>query len=430
MGGARPVSAGERIGAIDTLRGVAVLGILVMNIYAFAMPFIAYMNPLAMGGLEWYNLGTWFVTHVFFDQKFLTIFALLFGAGLVIMWERANARGTPLGPIYFRRQLWLLVIGAVHGYLLWFGDILFSYAVMGMLVYFLRSLRPNTLIFIACCMLPIGPLVSFGGALYVEELQGEIAEIDALIEVGRELDEEQTAKKEEWDSIASFVAPSEEDVQEELSTYRNGYLGIVAYRAPLVATMQSQNTIFFMLWRVAALMLIGMAFMKLGILSGKRDAHWYRRMMITGYGLGLPVVIAGSLNLYAHEFDGIYMMRIGLLPNYVGSVLVSFGHVALVMLFVKAGRWPSLMARFAAVGRMALTNYLLHSVVMTTIFYGYGLGLFGEVPRLKQMAFVVALLAVQLWLCPIWLRVFRFGPAEWLWRSLSYARVQPMRRGA
>ena len=111
----QPVLAAERITSIDTLRGVAVLGILVMNIYGFAMPFVAYQNPLAMGGTEWYNLGTWFFTHILFDQKFMTIFSLLFGAGLILMTDRAEARGVDNTATWYRRSFWLLIIGALHG---------------------------------------------------------------------------------------------------------------------------------------------------------------------------------------------------------------------------------------------------------------------------------------------------------------------------
>ena len=424
----RPVSGGERITAIDTLRGVAVLGILVMNIYAFAMPFPAYNNPLLLGGLEWYNLGTWFFTHVFFDQKFMTIFSLLFGGGLVIMHERALARGARFGRIYYRRQLWLLMIGAAHGYLLWVGDILFHYALMGMLIYLFRELRPKTLIVITCLLLPIAPLLSFGTSVYLEELKSEVAAIEVLLEAGEELDDEQKAVKEEWDEMAQFLAPGEKELREDLDAYRGDYAGIVAFRAPMVFIMQTQGTFFFILWRVGGLMLLGMALMKLGILSGKRDSGFYRKMLLLGYGLGLPIVLFSAVALNAHQWDGIYQYRIGTVPNYVGSILVAFGHIAAVMLVVKNGVGPGLMARFTAVGRMALTNYLMHSLVLTTIFYGYGLELYGEIPRFWQMGFVIGLLAFQLWLSPAWLKRYRFGPVEWLWRSLTYWQSQPMRR--
>jgi len=428
IGAAVPVSAAERITAIDTLRGVAVLGILVMNIYAFAMPFQAYMSPLPMGGTEWYNLGTWFFTHIFFDQKFLTIFALLFGAGLVIMWERAEERGAKPGRTWYRRQSWLLVIGAIHGYLIWWGDILFHYALMGMFVYLFRKWRPKGLVILACCMLPVALVFSYGGSYYMEDLRTQGIEMSAQADAGEELSEEQQAILEQWETMQPFMDPTPEALQKDVDTHLGGYAGIVAYRAPTVASMQLQNTFAFAIWRIAGLMILGMAFMKLGILSGRRDAGFYRRMALLGYGLGLPIMIFSAMNSWAHGFEPLYMFRIGMAPNYVGSILVSFGHIALVMLIVKSGAWPWLMARFAAVGQMALTNYLMHSIVMTTIFYGYGLGLYGSVPRFAQMGFVVAMIGFQLWFSPVWLAGHRFGPAEWLWRSLTYGRRQPMRR--
>lgn len=423
-----PVPGTERITAIDTLRGVAVLGILVMNIYAFAMPFMAYNNPLMLGGLEWYNLGTWFVTHIFFDQKFMTIFSLLFGGGLIIMWERATARAAGFGPIYFRRQFWLLVIGAVHAYFIWFGDILFHYALMGMFVFFFRRWRPTTLILVACLMLPIAPLLSFGSSVYIAKIGEQAAAVEAVIEAGEIPDEEQLAVKEEWDELAPFIAPGQKELEKDLEVHRGAYRDILEFRAPMVAMMQVDATLFFILWRVGGLMLLGMALMKLGVLSGKRDAGFYRRMALAGYGLGLPVMLFSAWTLNAHQWDGQFAFRIGMLPNYIGSVLVAFGHIAMVMLVVKSGTLAGLMSRFTAVGRMALSNYLMHSVVMTSLFYGYGLGLYGSIPRLWQMAFVAALIGFQLWLSPIWLKRFRFGPVEWLWRSLTYWRRQPMRQ--
>lgn len=425
-----PVPGTERITAIDTLRGVAVLGILVMNIYGFAMPFMGYNNPLMYGGVEWYNLGTWFATHIVFDQKFMTIFSMLFGGGLVIMWERATARGAPFGRIYYRRQFWLLLIGALHAYLIWFGDILFHYALMGMFVYLFRKLQPKTLIIIACFMLPVAPLLSFGSSVYIAKLGVQVEEVEAQIEAGETPTEEQLAAKQEWDEMAPFISPGQEELEKDLSVYRSDYGSILEFRAPMVVMMQTQATLFFILWRVGGLMLLGMALMKLGVLSGKHDAAFYRRMLVIGYGLGLPVMLFSAYSLSAHQWDGQYQFRIGMVPNYIGSILVAMGHIAAVMLIVKRGLFSALMARCTAVGRMALSNYLMHSIVLTTIFYGYGLGLYGTIPRIWQMAFVAGLLGFQLWLSPIWLDRFRFGPVEWLWRSLTYWRRQPMRRQA
>jgi uncharacterized protein len=153
-------------------------------------------------------------------------------------------------------------------------------------------------------------------------------------------------------------------------------------------------------------------------------------MLLIGYGIGLPVVGFSGLNLWDHGWEPMWAFRVGMLPNYVGSILVAFGHIGLVMTIIKSGVASKLMARFGAVGRMAFSNYLMHSVILTTIFYGYGFGLYGKVPRIWQMVFVVAVLAFQLWLSPIWLKLYRFGPAEWLWRSLTYWKRQPMRRAS
>ena len=175
-------------------------------------------------------------------------------------------------------------------------------------------------------------------------------------------------------------------------------------------------------------MLIGMALMKLGVFSAARSEVFYRRLAAIGYGVGLPVVVVSCFQLAENRWDALYMQQQGLHWNTVGGVLVSLGHVAIVMLICRHRGWPPLQARLEAVGRMALSNYLLHSFVLTTVFYGYGLGLYGQVDRPLQLVLVLAMWALQLWWSPLWLERYRFGPAEWLWRSLTYRRRQPMRR--
>ncbi len=424
-----PVSGSERYASLDTLRGIAVLGILVMNIYGFAMPFIAYMNPFAWGGTEPWNVGTWFFTHLFFDQKFMTIFSILFGAGIVLMSDRAEKRSRPFAGAFYRRSVWLLLLGAAHAYLIWFGDILFFYAAVGMLAFFFRRRSPKALIIIACCALPIAPLFSFAGGVYMADLKERAESYELLLEAGDTLTEEQQAAVEEWDEARGFMIPGEEELNADIEAYTGSYGEIVAHRAGDVLEMQIQGTLFFMIWRVGGLMLIGMALMKLGVLTAERENGFYKRMMLVGYGLGLPITIFSAANLHANDFDSLYIFTIGSIPNYVGSILMALGHIALVMLIVRTGALASLMRRFAAVGRMALSNYLAHSLILTTVFYGYGLGLYAEIPRLAQMGFVAAVIGLQLYWSPWWLARFRFGPFEWLWRSLTYWQRQPMRAG-
>ena len=426
-GDGSPAPATRRIMSLDALRGGGVLGILVMNVYAFSMPFAAYGNPLVMGGTDVLNLGTWFVTHVFFDLKFMTIFAMMFGAGTIMMMQRAEARGVRFGPIYYRRLFWLLVIGAVHGYLIWFGDILFMYAVVGMIVFLFRRRSARTLIVIACALLPVGMLASFGASYYIEDMQQRVADIEVMLAEGDTPDEEQQRILEEWEASRPFMAPTDGDIRNDVEAYRGAYAEIVAHRAPVVVMMQTQGILSFGLWRVGALMLIGMALMKLGVLTGERSPAFYRKLLWAGYGFGLPLTVFSAINLYTHGFESVYVWRYGMFANYVGSVLVALGHIGLVMWFATTGRLQALLTRFAAVGRMALSNYLMHSLILTSVFYGYGLGLYGSVPRSGQMGFVAAVLALQLLLSPWWLARFRFGPVEWLWRSVTYWRWQGLR---
>ena len=423
-----PVAELERVDAVDTLRGFALLGILVMNIYAFAMPFAAYGNPLLYGGATGIDFGTWIATHLLFDQKFMTLFSMLFGAGLILMTQRAEARGASFGGIYYRRELWLLVIGAVHGYLLWFGDILFHYAFCGMLIYPFRRRSPTTLIIIGVVLLLVSLPLSTAMGTFMTGQRDAAAEAQARLDRGEELDDKEKETLEGWEEMAKMTAPTEEEILRQVAAYRGDYLGIVRERAPTVLMMQTFGTFTFIIWRVGGLMFLGMALMKLGVFSAARSAGFYRACVGLGYGLGLPLAAFSAYDLNAHGFDFFYVMRLGIYSNYFGSIAVGFGHLGVVMLVCRSGVLPRLRARLAAVGRMALTNYLMHTLLLTSVFYGYGLGLFGHVNRFPQMGFVVAVLALQLWWSPLWLRRFRFGPFEWLWRSLTYWQRQPMRR--
>jgi uncharacterized protein len=423
-----PVTGAERIGSLDILRGVAILGILVMNIYAFAMPFPAYANPLLMGGTDTLNLGTWFFTHIFADQKFLSIFAILFGAGIILLTGRAEAVGANIGRIYYRRQFFMMLLGAIHAYFLWFGDILFMYAAVGMFAYLFRKLAPRSLLILACVLLSVHLLLSHGMASQIEKTITQVAEVAELQQVGETLTTKQEKLLEDWEEMRAFTAPDAEDVQKDVDIHQGNYVSITAHRIPLAATLQIFGVLLTGLWRVTALMLFGMALMKTGVLSAECSIDFYRKMMLICYGIGLPLTVYSAIDLSAHGFDPLYAMQSGGIANYFGSIIVGLGHIGAVMLLIKTGFVQRLLGRFAAVGRMALTNYLMHSVILTTVFYGYGLGLYGEIPRFWQMSFVMAVIALQLGLSPWWLARYRFGPVEWLWRSLTYWQRQPMRR--
>ena len=217
-------------------------------------------------------------------------------------------------------------------------------------------------------------------------------------------------------------------MQKDVDAHLGTYSEIVSFRAPIVALMQLYMVLAFGMFRVLGLMLIGMALMRYGVLAAEKSVGFYRQMLLICYGIGFPLTLFSAYDLNAHQFNQYYVMQVGQYANYFGSVIIGLGHVALVMLMIKTDFAQGLLQRFAAVGRMALTNYLMHSVILTTVFYGYGLGLYGSVPRFQQMGFVVVVIALQLIYSNWWLARYRFGPAEWLWRSLTYWQRQPMKR--
>lgn len=385
---------------MDVLRGFVLLGILVMNIQSFAMPLAAYVNPTAYGDLSGANLWVWIVGHVFFDQKFMAVFSMLFGAGIVLMGARAGAGGPRL---HRRRMGWLILFGLLHAYLLWYGDILFAYGVCGLVAYAFRRRGPSLLIPIAAALLLVGALVpvAFGLSMSPEQ----IAEMSA--EGG-------------WQ-------PSAEAIQEELAAYRGGFAAQSRHRAPEALKFQTLYMVFFVFWRVLGLMLLGMALLKLDVLTARRPARAYLAIAAAGFALGLPLVAFGARQHFAHGWSPDYSMLFGGLWNYWGSVFVAVGYVGLVMAVARAGALPWLTSPLAAVGRTAFSNYILQTLIATTIFYGHGFGLFGSAERTGQIAIVLAIWLVQLALSPLWLRYFRFGPLEWVWRSLTYGERQTLR---
>jgi uncharacterized protein len=428
-----PVSAGERFLAVDVLRGFALLGILAMNIMAFGWPESAYNNPFRGGGFEGLDRGVWFFNHLVFEAKMMTIFSMLFGAGLVLMDQRAEARGAKVRGVYYRRILWLLLIGLVHSYLIWFGDILVLYAETGLFLYFFRNKTPRTLIILGMsAMLVLIPLVvGFGGA--VNFMKAATARVEAQTKAGEKPTGRDQQLYDIWTKhIRDEITPAPEikakKWNEELAAYRGGYLGIVKQRAPELAIVQTVGFLLGGGFFAASRMLVGMGLMKLGVFSAQRSRRFYLWMIGLGYGVGLPLMVYDALQLIRHQFSFDYqILHLGALYNVFGSLVVALGHVGLLMLIVQSGALQWLTSRLAAVGRMALSNYLTHSLVCTTLFYGYGFGLYGQINRTGLAAIVLTIWIVQLVISPIWLKHFRFGPAEWLWRSLTYWRLQPMR---
>jgi uncharacterized protein len=429
---ALPVSSAERYFAVDVLRGFALLGILAMNIVSFGWPWPAYGNPMRGGGFTGLNRGVWFFNHLIFEEKMMTIFSMLFGAGLVLMDQRAEARGAKIGRVYYRRVLLLLLIGLIHSYLIWIGDILVLYAQCGLLLYFFRNLRPRTLLIVGVLALCVQIPVILGFGMVADYLKAASQKVEAQKKAGQTPSADDLRLHEAWQNGMrhKFAPTPEEELKswnDELKAYRGGYRGIVRFRAGQLVFIQTFAVIFFALYMAIGRMLIGMGLMKLGVFSGDRSRQFYAWMVAIGYGAGMPLMIYDAGELIRHRFSTNYQLHGGEFLNGFGSIIVAMGHVGLIMLIVQSGAIQWLTRRLAAVGRMALSNYLTHSIVCTTLFYGYGFGLFGTINRTGLAAIVLIIWASQLWLSPIWLAHFRFGPAEWLWRSLTYGQPQRMR---
>jgi uncharacterized protein len=199
-------------------------------------------------------------------------------------------------------------------------------------------------------------------------------------------------------------------------------------RAGSMFAMSTFVFLFWGVWRVGGLMLIGMALFQLGVFSAQRSSRFYGIFVAVAVIIGLPVVIYGIRYNLAVGWAPLVAGFYGTQFNYWASVLISLGWIGAVMLIVKAGALTGLASRFAAVGRTALTNYILQTLICTTIFYGHGFGLYGSVERTGQILMVIGVWILQLIISPIWLRHFRFGPLEWLWRSMTYRKIQPIRR--
>ena len=400
-----PTRAAERIVAIDILRGFALLGILIMNIQSFAMPAAAYSNPTVYGDLTGANRWVWTLSHIFADQKFMTIFSLLFGAGIVLVSGKLDARGQRAWGLHYRRTFWLLLIGLAHAYLLWSGDILVAYALCGFWVYWLRRLRPAWQLALGILVVSIPAFLWLGMAAAMQFIPAEMVQ-----------------------QLQADWQPTAETIADEVASYRGGWLAQMDARVPTTVEFQTVGLLFWALWRAGGLMLMGMALFRWGVLTGRRARSFYVGMAIAGLAIGLPVVSVGVVQNFAHNWSMAYsQFGLGAQANYWGSLFVSAAYIGLLMLFARSRILPWLKNALAAVGRTALTNYLLQTILATAIFYGHGLGLFGSVERVGQIGIVVAIWAFQLVASPLWLRYYRFGPFEWLWRSLSYWRLQPMR---
>lgn len=431
---AAPIVQSERIIILDSLRGLAVLGILLMNIPAFGLP-IATVFDYSLVDQSRSNYFFWYVFGPgVFEGSMRAIFSMLFGAGTLIFVSRLEKRATGLIPaeLFIRRQLWLLIFGLFNAYvLLWFWDILYHYAICGIILFAFRRTKPKYL-FIAAgvCLLLMTAKENRG--LYNQKSTITKGEIVAAIDTSQiKLTDQQNEELSAMKAIKERSDPEvkRKKMEKELATVRGGYAVLYKARSEAAEEGETSSMYNFLIWDVLLFMFIGMAFFKLGILQGEAKTKVYAWMAAIGLIIGLPLSYLFVTNDVNHHFNWYEIIKTKSFEFYELQRFVhSIGIFGLIMLLYKSGWFKWLFALTRPVGQMAFTNYLMQSFLCGLLFLGIGFGWFGHLQFYELYYVVLAVWAIEIIWSHIWLRYFRFGPLEWLWRSLTYWKKQPMKR--
>lgn len=398
-----PIRAHERIITIDVLRGLALFGIIAANIRAFSGPAIVYIDPALLWPELADRLAQAFID-TFVQGKFIAIFSFLFGVGFAVQLSRAQARGGAFGNVYARRLAGLLVIGLIHGLLIWWGDILVPYALTGFLLFFFRK-SSNLSVTLWAIILYLFPTILIVIVLLIPLLTGV--------------------------PIPADPPPTPDDLESIVAIYAEGSWGEIQAQRAREAVRFNWTYSLIMIPNLLGLFLFGvLAWRKRIFEPPPASLPRYRKAMILGFAIGI-LANGAATTLRWFNPEPLMTPTISQLPAYllqgIGNPALSVGYVALVILLCQQERWRSRLGRAGAVGRTALTNYLMQSVLATLLFYEYGLGLYGMGPAALLVPTIV-IFAFQLLVSRWWIERFRFGPVEWLWRSITYGRVQQMRR--
>lgn len=427
---AAPVTKADRIGSLDILRGIAVFGILLMNISAFGLVWQAYGNPLAAGGSTGVNLLLFNIMNVGFEGTMRGIFSMLFGAGIVLMTGRMERAGVGIAAadIYFRRMAWLGLFGLIHWtLLLWPGEILFAYAICGFALFVVRKVPARWQLAIGIALLAVAAVKMELGYRGTMEDAANAAGAQAVLAEGGTLDQEAQDMLDSWAETKSEYVPTKETDAMFEGWHSASYLGAVLQQLPFSFEFQWVRAPFWLAFDMVPFMLIGMALLKWQVLTAERSTRLYLVMIAVGYGIGIPLGLYELGLMRAGEFGPVASAAAGRTYQFSRLAMV-FGHLGLVLCIVRLGLFGRLQRGFAAAGQMALTNYISQTLICVTLFYGFGFGLFGEFERYQLYLLVVAIAAIQMMWSIVWLRRFRFGPLEWIWRSLTYWQLQPLIR--
>lgn len=427
-----PVPGGAddgRFESLDVLRGVAVLGILLMNVVGFGLPY-GYESPVNSGGADGANLAVWLGEMVLFEGTMRGLFTLLFGAGVLLFAARVEARTPALvADRHARRMLWLGVFGFVNSHLLlWAGDILFEYAVAGLIVVAFRLARVRTLLLVAAGLLA---LVTLRGLQDWQDLRAIATAGTAAAAAeanGATLSEEQQLDVDAWQARLAELRPDAATMEARVEAMRGGFASAFEVVTQDAFDNRTSWLYLYALPETLAMMLIGVALFRWGALTGQWSRRRYLVLALAGYGLGLPINLLEALASWRSGFDPLISSLSWYVSYELGRVPLTLGHLFMVLFVWKSGWLQGALRRLAATGRMALTHYLAQSALGMLVFTGVGLGLYGQLERYQLYYVVVAIWILQLLSSPWWLARFRYGPVEWLWRALTFGERPPLRR--
>lgn len=426
----KPAIFTNRIDIIDIIRGVALLGILVINIPHFGMDTYEAKDPTTA------NFWVRLFNIIFFEGKMRALFSMIFGAGIVLFTSKKEQTGKSVTWLFYKRMFWLALFGLAHAHLfLWIGDILYFYGVIGMLAFLFRKMKAKYL----AMGVPLVAIISFTiNTMFMQQLRSKYLDYLAakeLKEAGAELGEKELAALATYEQVRKEMLPNKEESKQHIALMKGSYSDVASHIRPKAWKRQTQN-LPFLIGDMLALMLLGIALYKWGFLTMKWTLAQYKKTIWIGYGLGVPLVIYSFLfnrikfpttdafKAYAVEHPIIW---VDLIYDFQ-RILIMMAHVAMVILLYKNGYFTRILNGLRAVGQMAFTNYVMHTVICTLVFFGYGLNQYHEWEYYQLFYLVIAIWILQLALSPIWLKHFLFGPLEWLWRSLTYGRFQPFKR--
>ena len=428
-----PVSQQDRIIILDSLRGFAILGILLMNMPGFALPVPVQHDPSVLNEWGTIDFKTWNFIQWFPEGTQRAIFSMLFGAGILLFIGGKEKRLDGMMPAdyFFRRQLWLIVFSLFDVFvLLWSGDILLDYAVLGMMMFAFRNLPPKRLL-VGAAFCFIFMLARENRDLYHDKetiyLGEKVAAMDTTKTKLTYTQKDQLSAMQEFkdkNTVERKLKRMEKTLESNTSSYKNLY----EYRTSRYLD-QLVTYLYFGLWDVMLFMFIGMAFFKMGILTGQASVKTYLWMCIVGLGVGLSISYFRLQQMVDARFNWYdYTKQVSFSMYELSRTFRSIGILGLIMLLYKSGWFKWLFALLRPVGQMAFTNYLMQSLMCGLFFYGVGFGMYGQLQRHEIYYVLAAVWVLQIIYSNIWLYYFRFGPMEWAWRSLTYWKKQPMKK--